>query len=187
MAKANKSRHAILGILAKAPGSSGYDIQSIMKQSTDFFWKETFSSIYPVLDALKNENLVTELDASPSGRKRKIYKITKDGLATFQSWLAQSVELETARNELLLKVFFGEMNSLESSINHIKNYQQQIAARKVYLDQVRQTLPKDYPQDQGLPFWLMTIDFAIRRIQASLEWCECSLETLSKLHKASKK
>src|SRR5580700_2992390 len=107
MAKANKSRYAVLGILAGAPGSSGYDIRSIMKGSTGYFWQETFSSIYPVLDVLEKENLITEVEGSLSGRKRKSYKITKEGLKTLQNWLMEDVELEQGRNELLLKIFFG--------------------------------------------------------------------------------
>jgi hypothetical protein len=34
--------YAVLGIRAHAPLSSGYDIQSIMKESTDFFLERNF-------------------------------------------------------------------------------------------------------------------------------------------------
>lgn len=180
MAKANKSRYAVLGILANAPGSSGYDIRALMKESTDYFWLETFSSIYPVLLGLEKENLITEVEGSISGRKRKSYKITKKGLKALQSWLMEDVELEQSRNELLLKIFFGELNSISSNIKHIENYKQQISARKLILEQTRKTLPKEYPKDAGLPFWLMTIEFGIRRMQASIEWSEYALEMLNK-------
>ena len=72
MAKSHKSRYAILGILAIAPGSSGYDIRSLMKDSTEFFWRETFSSIYPVLDELEKEQLIIQVaNTSASGRGRR--------------------------------------------------------------------------------------------------------------------
>jgi DNA-binding PadR family transcriptional regulator len=183
MAKANKSRYAILGILANAPGSSGYDIRSIMKGSTDYFWQETFSSIYPVLDALEKEDLITEVEGASSGRNRKAYKITKKGLKALQSWLIEDVELEQGRNEMLLKIFFGELNSISSNIKHIETYKSQISARKLILEQTRLTLPKEYPNDAGLPFWLMTVEFGIRRMQASIEWSEYALEKLSKIKK----
>lgn len=183
MAKANKSRYAVLGILANAPGSSGYDIRSIMKGSTDYFWQETFSSIYPVLEALEKEQLIAEIEGVVSGRKRKSYKITKEGLKALQGWLLEDVELEQGRNELLLKIFFGELNSISSSIEHVKRYQQQLSAKKLILEQTRITLPKEYPHDAGLPFWLMTIEFGLRRIQASIEWSEYALNKLSKLKK----
>src|SRR5262245_3815951 len=137
MAKANKSRYAILGILANAPGSSGYDIRSIMEGSTDFFWKETFSSIYPVLDALEKEKLIMQLEGSASGRKHKTYKITVAGLKALQSWLMKEVELEQQRNELLLKIFFGDLNAISSSIKHIEIYQQQINVKKQILEHAK--------------------------------------------------
>jgi DNA-binding PadR family transcriptional regulator len=187
MGKANKSRYAVLGILANASGSSGYDIQSIMKGSTDFFWKETYSSIYPVLEALQRENLITELESSMSGRKRKAYKITRDGMRTLRRWLTEDVELEQSRNEMLLKIFLGDQSSIDSTIKHIEIYKQQISAKKLVLEQSRKTLPKEYPEDAGLPYWLMTVDFGLRRMQASLEWAEHALEKLRKMKKASER
>lgn len=184
MAKANKSRFAILGILANSPGSSGYDLQSIMRASTDFFWKETYSSIYPVLDALRKEGLIVELEASSSGRKRKTYKITKDGLKVLERWLMEDVELEQARNELLLKVFLGDLNSLDSNIEHIKTYKKQIRVRMSTLANAKKRLVKEYLGHAGLVFWLMTIEFGLRRMQASLEWSDYALNKLSKLKKS---
>ncbi|HEV3251574.1 MAG TPA: PadR family transcriptional regulator [Puia sp.] len=181
MAKANKSRYAVLGILADAPGSSGYDIRSIMKGSTGHFWQETFSSIYPVLDVLEKENLITEVEGSLSGRKRKSYKITKEGLKTLQNWLMEDVELEQGRNELLLKIFFGQLNSISSSIKHVEDYKNRILAKKHLLEQARIMLPKEYPDDAGLPFWLLSVEFGIRRMQSSIEWCEFALDKLSKI------
>lgn len=186
MAKANKSRYAILGLLANAPGSSGYDIQSKMKESTDFFWKETFSSIYPALEALKKEQLITELESATSGRKRTTYKITKDGIKALQSWLLEDVELEQSRNELLLKVFLGDLNSIDSSIRHIANYKQVISDRKLILEKTKKTLAKEYQGNEGLPFWLMAVEFGICRIRASIEWSEFALDILFKLKKNNK-
>ena len=187
MGKANKSRYAVLGIIANAPGSSGYDIQSTMKESTDFFLKETFSSIYPVLETLKKEQLITELEDSLSGRKRKTYKITKEGLKALQAWLLEDVELEQARNELLLKIFLGDLNSIDSSIKHIDSYKQQISKRKLILEETRKALPEQYQDDSALPFWLMAIEFGVRRMQAIIEWADYALNELYKLNKLKQK
>lgn len=183
MAKAHKSRYAILGILANAPGSSGYDIRSLMKGSTDFFWKETFSSIYPVLDTLEKEKLITQLESSSIGRKRKTYQITNEGLQILQKWLLEDIDLEQARNELLLKVFFGDLGSVDTSIRHIESYKQQIVSKKRILEQAQKTLPDEYPKDKGLPFWMMAVEFGIRRLQASMEWSEYALDKLSQIER----
>ncbi|TMC59560.1 MAG: PadR family transcriptional regulator [Chloroflexota bacterium] len=39
MAKENKSKYAVLGVLSRCPGS-GYDIKKFMEQSTSNFWNE---------------------------------------------------------------------------------------------------------------------------------------------------
>lgn len=183
MAKAHKSRYAILGILATAPGSSGYDIQSQMRESTDFFWKESFGSIYPVLEALEKEKLIAHLETSSVGRKRTTYTITLEGRGALNEWLMENVDLEQARNEMLLKIFFGELSSVDTSIKHIENYKQQLLERKSGFEQSRKTLPVECPHEVGLPFWLLTIEFGIRRLQASLEWCEHALDVLSQMKK----
>ncbi len=139
---------------------------------------EILLPIYPVLDTLEKENLIIPLESSSSGRKRKTYKISNEGLVALQNWLMEDVELEQVRNELLLKIFFGDLNSIGSSIKHIKTYQQQISAKRLILEQAKKNLPKEYPKDRGLPFWLMTIEFGMRRMQASMEWAEYALEKL---------
>lgn len=181
MAKTNKSRYAILGILANAPKSSGYDIRSLMKESTDYFWKETFSSIYPVLDTLENEKLITRTESSTSGRNKKTYKITKEGLRTLQNWLNEDVELEQLRNELLLKIFFGQLNSVDANLNHVEKFQQQITAKKAILQHAKKNMVKEYADDPNLPFWQITVEFGLRRIDAGIEWAEFARKQLLKL------
>ena len=80
MAKSNKSRFAIMGMLALAPKSSGYDIKKLMEGSTQYFWKESYSSIYPVLGALIEEGLIIQHeDLSKSERQRNVYELTGEG------------------------------------------------------------------------------------------------------------
>ena len=51
MAKANKSRYAILGMLA-LEAASGYQIKKEMEESTSNFWHESYGQIYPILKLL---------------------------------------------------------------------------------------------------------------------------------------
>jgi DNA-binding PadR family transcriptional regulator len=48
MAKPNKTRYALLGFLLMQD-ATGYDIKKLMERSTNNFWRETDSSIYPIL------------------------------------------------------------------------------------------------------------------------------------------
>lgn len=45
MAQSSKGKFAIMEVLALAPKSSGYDIKKLMEESTQYFWKESCTSI----------------------------------------------------------------------------------------------------------------------------------------------
>src|SRR5579872_3449209 len=107
MAKSGKSQFAILGMLALLKKSSGYDLKKHMESSTQYFWKETFSSIYPVLEDLEKQKLIVKVATlTKSDRKRNTYSLTAAGQNALESWLIGPFEDVQLRNELLLKLFF---------------------------------------------------------------------------------
>src|SRR5438105_443539 len=117
MSKSGKSQFAILGMLAILKESSGYDLKKLMESSTQYFWKETFSSIYPVLEDLETQGLIVKVDAPiKSIRKRNIYTLTPAGQKTLNNWLIQPPATIQLRNELLLKLFFGTLVPVEVTI-----------------------------------------------------------------------
>jgi DNA-binding PadR family transcriptional regulator len=58
MPRENKTKFAVLGLLAYAP-LSGYDIRRIYAQSLGNFWSESYGAIYPILKRLEEEGLAT--------------------------------------------------------------------------------------------------------------------------------
>jgi DNA-binding PadR family transcriptional regulator len=176
MAKSNKSRYAILGMLRLVPNSSGYDIKKLMESSTQHFWKESYSSIYPVLQELERDGLVQRHDSpSQSDRQRHLYSLTLVGETALQSWLARPAELEQSRNELLLKLFFGDAVPSSISRQHIKEYQTVLKEKKKIFSEVKDKLQLEHDQEPGFPYWLITLDYGIRQVKAALEWCENTL------------
>jgi PadR family transcriptional regulator AphA len=182
MAKSNKSRYAILGMLTLIPNSSGYDIKKLMESSTQYFWKETFSSIYPVLQELEKDGLILRQEnPSKSDRQRHLYTISSEGNQALKEWLAKPAELEQSRNELLLKLFFGDVVPSSISQRHLEEYQKVLKdKRRVFLE-IQDKLQREHHEDTGLPYWLITLDYGIRQAEASLDWCENTLKQLNKL------
>jgi PadR family transcriptional regulator, regulatory protein AphA len=180
MAKSSKSRYAILGILTMIPKSSGYDIKKLMESSTQYFWKETFSSIYPVLQELEEQGLVLKSENPAKGdRQRNHYEITSEGLKALSEWLNKPAEEEQMRSELMLKLFFGSVASPKTSRQHIKEYQILLREKlSVYL-QIKNNLTKEHIDDEGLPYWLMTLDLGLRQVQTALEWCEHTIKQMN--------
>ncbi len=101
----NKTRYAILGVLLEGP-STGYEIKSLMERSTAYFWRESDSTIYPMLKVLATEGKVLSKIAHVGKKKKEVFSITKPGRAEFKAWLKNPTGSETPRNEFLLKLFF---------------------------------------------------------------------------------
>jgi PadR family transcriptional regulator, regulatory protein AphA len=53
----NKTRYAILGVLLEE-SATGYEIKSLMGRSTVYLWRESDSTIYPMLKVLAKEGKV---------------------------------------------------------------------------------------------------------------------------------
>src|SRR5271155_3892477 len=77
MAKSGKSQFAVLGMLALLKKCSGYDLKKHMESSTQYFWRETFGSIYPILEDLEKQKLIEKIDVpTKSERKPTLYPLT---------------------------------------------------------------------------------------------------------------
>ncbi len=179
MPKATKSRFAILGMLAMIPESSGYDIKKHMESSTQYFWKETFSSIYPVLEELEQQGLIKQLkNPSKSKRKCNLYSLTPDGQQALEDWLKLPPESEQLRNEFLLKLFFGQNVSRNVIRRHIEKYQSELQSKQaIYLD-IQNELAREHHMRKGYPYWLLTLDYGLAQINSALQWCEKALSTI---------
>lgn len=179
MAKENKSRYALLGMLSIRPGS-GYDIKKFMEQSTSYFWNESYGQIYPLLKQLVNEGLATSHTEKQEGKpERYVYALTGKGLEELRQWLAEPIEYTVERNELLLKLFFGRQASLTENVEHVQRFQvlQELLLHK-YRD-IEGHLKANSADDPGLCYSLITVRYGIHRCQALLAWCDETIATLN--------
>ncbi len=106
MRTVNKTRYAILGVLLEKP-STGYEIKSLMQRSTAYFWRESDSTIYPMLKVLAKEKKVCSKVVYVGKKKKEIFSITDAGRHEFNAWLEGPTGSENPRNEFLLKFFFA--------------------------------------------------------------------------------
>ena len=170
MARTNKTRYALLGFLSMK-SCSGYDIKKHMETSTDHFWRESDSSIYPILKQLLDEGMVTcELTNTESDKPKKVYTITADGQSDLEEWLARPPELFQNRSELMLKVFFGWNVDRDIILGHLKTSRQEVMTRLKEYQRLEKKTPSTtkIANDQLCRF--LTLRSGIIRSQASLEW-----------------
>jgi DNA-binding PadR family transcriptional regulator len=103
-----------LGILSLGP-ASGYEIR---KQFEDgpfaYFYDAGFGSIYPALNRLSAEGLVSCTEMPQEGRPdKKVYSVTDAGLEAFRAALHRPPAPDKMRSEALVALFFGHLLDVE--------------------------------------------------------------------------
>ena len=162
----NKTRYAILGMLLEGP-STGYEIKSLMSRSTVYFWRESDSTIYPMLKVLAKEEKVLSKIAYVGKKKKEVFSITETGREEFRAWLERLTGSETPRNEFLLKLFFvtdqKEMKRL---------FQERLeSAEKTYdeLKKIEERL-ESMAESPSQAIRLKALSYGIAQLELEIKW-----------------
>ncbi len=178
MAKRSRTKLAILGFLTWKP-MSGYDLKKAIDGSISNFWSESYGQVYPVLQALADDGLTTRASTTTEGgRPQHVYAITEGGRAALANWLAEPVQREPTRDELLLKLFFGGQTDIETSINHLEASEQRARAAIARYEEIARQITTKHGDKPDARFWLMTLRQGLAHSRAQLGW---AAETLGEL------
>lgn len=174
----------LLGLLTVEP-MSGYDLGQAIRASVGFFWNESYGQIYPNLKRLAAEGMVTAKTERQEGKPdKRIYSITQNGRERLAEWLMVDPQPEVARNELLLKLFFGAQVSPEISIQHVERM---VKRERAFLREFHRIESEELPKSRqypDAPYWKMAARFGQLELEAHQRWGE---ETLAELRKLAKK
>ena len=185
--KSPRSKYAILGMLSIRP-MSGYDIKKAIEGSVNYFWTESYGQIYPMLKHLVGQRLVTKTIKKQTGKPdRHVYALTGRGRRELRTWLIGQVTPTVERNELLLKLFFGEESSIPINVEHVEQYRRMQAARHEECKAIESRIKSKSVPSPDAPYWLMTVRHGIKVAQARLDWCDETLARLKKMAKANKR
>ena len=172
------TQYVLLGILAEAGPSSGYDVRHWIDQAIGHFWSESFGQIYPELHRLLDAGLVERADEGEGPRDQKVYRITAAGREALQAWLAVPPRPDRRRSELLLKLFLGRFNDEQCARHSLEEARREASARLAFLEGAQRQVLVDDADSPGLPYFLITIDAGRRAARARIEWAEAALRTL---------
>ena len=176
MPRENKTKYAVLGLLAYAP-LSGYDIRRIYAQSLGNFWSESYGHIYPILKRLEGEGLATREVVGRAGRPdRNVYTITELGREELRRWLAVPPEPQKERVEVLLKVFHGWEVGPAAMIEHVRQTRAEHEALLQRYDHYDEAMSAASEPPEA--YWLMTVSCGQHVSRAYIAWCD---ETIAKL------
>ncbi len=179
MPRVNQSQFALLGLLGIEP-MSGYDLKQLIAWSVGHFWREGYGQIYPTLQKLEKQRLVTKKTQRQKGKPdRNIYSLTAAGRERLKRWLSEPASPEVPRNELLLKLFFGQWLPGAMSRRQVEQRRQLWNQQLVEYVAIRKRLFKENTEgNPGLPFWEITLSYGEHIAKAQLAWSD---ETLKKL------
>ncbi|WP_338215595.1 PadR family transcriptional regulator [Companilactobacillus muriivasis] len=108
MARSNTLQYMILGLLTRTP-LTGYDIKQTFDKEKAEFWTAPFSQIYPELNRMLNDDLISLLPTTDINTRKKTYQLTEHGRDTFEEWLKlplSSPESTLDNDNFILRLHF---------------------------------------------------------------------------------
>jgi PadR family transcriptional regulator AphA len=150
------SAYVVLGLTLQHVEITPYELKQRIATSVGYFWAYSHPQIYSVTERLRSEGFLSQR-REQTGRRRKIYKVTKSGEEAFRSWLANP---DNAHPELrdtgLLKLYFGNFSS--------KQDVQALATAQLNSHKTRLELYKSIPKERKLD------EFALKTVQLGIDF-----------------
>lgn len=183
MAKVNKTKYALLGVLSLMSGS-GYDIKKFCDSSIGYFWNENYGHIYPVLQRMEDEELITKEVKQTEGRPSKnVYSITQKGRDELQEWLMLPEEQEPIRSEFLLKMFLSKDISTEKIIEKLKIIKVKSEEELKQYSEIADMLSVQLKNadKKSVTLYLSTVNYGKKIEEAKIRWYEETIKELEEI------
>ncbi len=127
-------RFALLGLLAVQP-ASGYDLKRAINRSTYFIWNATGPQIYNTLHALREDGYITSRSLPQQGKPDKhIHTITRSGRAALKEFIGEPIRAAVTRDEVLLRIFFGNFANQKTMRRELAAYLQRIGKERASME-----------------------------------------------------
>ncbi|MCK4895661.1 MAG: PadR family transcriptional regulator, partial [Candidatus Heimdallarchaeota archaeon] len=133
--------------------------------------------IYPTLKKLEKDKLVSMKEIEGENRpNRKVYSITMKGLSYLKLWLALPIDTKGSNNlfiimqELLLKVYLGNITSIETTSEFINGAKRGIEQGNAMLKLFEKNLRDHLDEDVDHYYYLMTVLMGIDVTEAVIKW-----------------
>lgn len=167
-------KYAILGLINRKP-MTGYDItKEFNSNALANFWYAKHSQVYPELNRLLEENLLTcEVVIQGEKMEKKLYSITQKGHDELITWLmADEVIPATPKDVFRLRMYFSDFMTQDEIIWHLKNQKRKHLAKRQYLINIMEKNFQNIAPPLGTPEGgdFMVLEGAILRETSYLEW-----------------
>jgi PadR family transcriptional regulator AphA len=160
-------RFALLGLLAVEP-ASGYDLKRAINRSTYFIWNATGPQIYNTLHKLREEGYIASQSLAQKGKPDKqIHTITVSGQAALRRFMSEPIRASVTRDEVLLRIFFGNFADKKSIRREIETYLDRVRDERAFL-QATEARINAHPggRHEARRFQLLSLRLKVAQYQA---------------------
>ncbi|NLY44504.1 MAG: PadR family transcriptional regulator [Tissierella sp.] len=144
---------------------TGYDLKQMMTYSTSNFISASFGSIYPALNKLEKDGLISSTKVVENGRYKKKYTINKIGEDEFIRWLEEPIDFMRSYEDILAKVFFYKKLPKESTIKLIEQLIEDINKKIKELEKLETMIKKEAEY-----FEISTLYFGRDHLKFMADW-----------------
>ncbi|MGA8939398.1 MAG: PadR family transcriptional regulator [Acidobacteriaceae bacterium] len=176
---------SLLGLLSQGP-MSGYEMRQVMERATANFWTESYGQIYPALKLLVKDGLATVEEQSKDGRAKKVYRLTDAGERRLRKWLGVETKPQVRRNELLLKVYFGDRADRGVIAMQVVAERERCEDELERYSAALMRMETQHARHPAMPYWKMTVRLGMLHAQATMAWCDEVFTELEKRGLVSK-
>ncbi|GAA3136039.1 PadR family transcriptional regulator [Planomonospora alba] len=159
-------RMALLGLLAVSGPASGYDLTKLFEKSISHAWHARHSQIYPELNKMAADGLVTVQEEGPRGRKG--YAITEEGSRRLREWLVGTEHFRPVRDEGALRAFLLPMLEPPEAVALLRGEAERYGAKLAALEEFDRAKAREGKSGFGR----YALDLGIRQMRMMRDWAE---------------
>ena len=168
---------------------SGYDLKSLMEESTSHFWHAYHSQIYTTLRKLEDEGLVIseEIEAGDAKLNRRVYTLTDEGRSALREWIGEPMrEMVQVKEDLLVRVFFSGSRDPQATVDELRAqrrlHQQQLDLyNNLASGHLNPLVERTPDMAREAVYWQRTLDFGRRYEQMYIGWLDDSIAEIERL------
>lgn len=179
MAEATRTELAVLGLLAWAGESSGYELNRRAERSVGFIWAPARSQLYAVLKRLDAAGLVEGRRVAQADRPAKrLFSLSDAGRETLAAWLGRVEPIEPEdRDGVLLKLFFAAHGDPEATRAQLLDWRARVEERLATYRGIESSFEGEDGPDATAR--LQTLRLGMGLMEASRAWADETLATLT--------
>ena len=170
--------HALLGLIAEMPGSTGYDLLKAFDLSMSHYWHAWQGQIYPTLERMAEVGLISKREVAQRNRPNKrLYTITPAGERFLVGWLESPFEALALKYPPMLRCRFLGNLGVDGAIEILKEERLQWEnILRVYRGIEREHFSgkKGYSNVNAMFSWF-TLKRGIDWMEENIRWCDWAM------------